>query len=222
MRTFLALTLSLLLLPATTSASDGPQFNDRSWFLNMTNTMGYADLETGCGWAQPFVENIDGGGTSELYAIVTDSNTGLNTGNGPLLGELWICLGESVERNNPAHGPGSEQVVAFVLIIGDQVLGALGTVSGSPGWGFPPVEGDVLGLFAGNAIVVSVNEGAEGEESVGATLGTMGFNILSNPTGLEGYNGASLNGQISLRLFTPRNAEQEAAAAAIKAALSGS
>ena len=203
------LLLAVVLFIPITSFAEENQFIERQYILGNHNPEPYDNLEEGCEWAAPYVPSaIVGGGTSELRVIMTQKEDGKIRKEGDTVGELWLCVGDVTERDNPALGLQPERVIAFYMNIDGMEYGGLGTWSPKTEWGFPEMG---MAVWSGGAILVHLVDGVPGD-----TAGAMTYNILDNVYGIRGYDSGAAGLVFSIRLFEERNFDREKAIKALE------
>ena len=200
--TFISL-FTFFILPWSLFAQEQErEFDETTLVLRSANYQGFEDVLVACAWAIPYLPmDVRGGWASELYAITTDDVSGKATGTGEKVADMWACYDAGQEVLAP-FGQSYEQAIAFAIFIDDQILGGLGTVR-------PRSFRDEFPLYASTASVSWVVNDVPGD-----TIGSLAFNELIDRDGV--YGGS--NGILTLRLFGPRNYDQEALAEALKRA----
>lgn len=201
-KVILAVFTTLLIFPCTSFAQERTH-DETVLVLHSTNYQFFEDVLVDCAWAIPFLPmDVNFGFRSDIYSVKTDSSSGELEGDEETIGYMWTCFDVGQEIIDPAL-ESYEFAVATAIFIGDETLGALGTVRfrGS----FPTHE-----LWAGTASVSQVVDGIPG-----AFLGSMTSNeMVTNDPDL--YGGA--NSIMTLRLYTPRDYQKEAFIEAIERA----
>ncbi|MEP1472205.1 MAG: hypothetical protein ABJK20_18355 [Halieaceae bacterium] len=196
--------LTIFVLSSPVHAQDAErEFDETTLLLHSKNYQDFEDLLVDCAWATPYLPmDAQGGWTSDLYAISTNDSTGKATGTGDKVAEMWTCFDSGQEVLTP-FGPSFENAIAYGIFIDGEILGALGIVN-------PPLsyreEFPLYSITAGVSIVV--------DDVPGETIGALTITELIDRPGVWGGS----NGIVTLRLFGPRNYDQEALAEALKRA----
>ncbi|MEH6584590.1 MAG: hypothetical protein V7754_21855 [Halioglobus sp.] len=122
------LLLVVFMLAPFASFAETTSPNKTEYIFNSGNWEFYPDVLVDCAWAIPFMptELINGWSTS-LSALQVHKGNGKVLKNGALVGEMWVCIGDGMEGLDP-YGETFQQPIMFVIINGDQVLGAVGTL----------------------------------------------------------------------------------------------
>lgn len=195
MKTILLATLFSLCLAPYAAFSEDREYDETTLILSSQHYEFYQDVLVDCAWAIPYLPMaVSGGWTSELYSLETDESSGKVRAAGQQVGEMWTCYDEGQEVIDPV-GPSYEQAIVFVILIDGEVWGALGTVRPRANEDGRPA---LYGSTAGVARVV--------DDTPAETLGSMTVNESIDPGGT--YGGS--NGIVILRLFTPRDYDEEA------------
>lgn len=201
MRTIRLLLAVALFIPTFTVADDN-EFVERMMILGVDNTERYENLEEGCAWAAPFIPvEIVGGAVSDLRAIQARKQTGELLDEGPVVGEMWVCIGDWVEQDDIVFETVPERPLAFYLDIDGTLYGGLGTWRPRTEYGFPEPGMDIWG---GSAILVHLVDGEPG-----ATAGAMTYTVVDNVEQIAGYQGGLDSIVLTIRLFEDRNREPE-------------
>jgi len=148
----------------------------------------------------------------ELYSMPTDAENGKALAeDGEIVGQLGACiaLGETVEEQ---VGPLPELPVVFNLAIDgvDYDIGGSGVLRGRAA----AIPQPGFGLWSWSATLFKLVDGSPEPGPVGA----MTANQLTNPNAVEGYNDGLI---VTLRLYSPRDLEQEAIDAFLESLLGG-
>jgi hypothetical protein len=195
----LAVLASLIFLPYASFAQERTH-DETIRIMRSTNLSGFQDLLVDCAWAIPYLPmEVRGGWSSDLYSMNT-SASGVVTGDGEKIGELWTCYATGVEVVDSAGDMHYEETTAFAIFIDGEILGALGTAR--PWGGFETHE--LWSTYAGVSRIV--------DNVVEDYLGSM--TVMDMFTRDDLYGGS--NSIVTLRLYTERDLDKEAFAAAVK------
>ena len=205
----IGLFLAVVLITPITSFAEENLFTERQYVLGVHNPDFYDDLESDCYWAEPHMPvAIVGGFVAELRGIKTMKQGGGIEKEGRTVGEVWACIGEVTERDNPALGLRPERAVAFYVDLDGEVFGGLGTWSPFTEADFPESG---MAVWGGGAILVHLEN-----DLPAGTAGAMTYNILDNYFSISGYDMTFDSMVISIRLLDERNFDREAAVKALK------
>ena len=203
----LAIFTTLLVLPCTSFAQERTH-DETVLVLHSTNYEFFEDVLVECAWAIPFLPmDVQFGYRSDVYAVKTSSSSGEVEGDEEKIGYMWTCFDVGQEIIDPAIDESYEFAVATAIFIGDETLGALGTVRFRGGW--PAYD-----LYSGTASVSRVVDGLPE-----AFLGSMTSNEMITTPDSDLYGGD--NSIMTLRLYTPRDPQREAFLEAIRRAFGG-
>lgn len=195
---------SFFILPWSLFAQEQErEFDETTLILRSANYQGFEDVLVDCAWATPYLPmEVRGGWASELYSMTTNDASGKVTGTGEKVADMWTCYDAGTEVVSP-FGPSYEQAIAYAIFIDGETLGALGIVHQ------PLSYREEFPLFSTYASVSRVVDDVPGD-----TIGSLTLNELIDRPGVWGGS----NGILTLRLFGPRNYDQEALIEALKRA----
>jgi hypothetical protein len=193
--------LSLVVLPLTAYAQER-MYDETVFVMRNENFQSFEDVLGQCAWAIPYLPmDVGGGWSSELYAVTSSGTDGKISGKGEKIADMWTCFDSGQEIVAPV-GPSYEQAIAYAIFIDGETLGALGIVRPRNG----QEEYPLYGTMASVSRVV--------DDVPGETIGALTMNELIDPANLYG----GTNGVVVLRLFEPRNYDQEALIEALRRA----
>ena len=196
MKKIILVTLAALLFVPYAAVAQERTHDETILVLRSINYEFFEDVLVDCAWAIPFLPmDVQFGYRSELYSLKTKSSNGKVEEDEEKIGEMWTCFDVGQEIIDPAL-ESYEYAVASAIFIGDETLGALGTVRYRGE--FPTHR-----LWAGTASVSRIVDGIPE-----AFLGSMTSSEMITGSNSDLYGGD--NSIMTLRLYTPRDYVAEA------------
>ena len=199
MNTIRVLLVVLLSIPLVSMAQER-EFDETIYILQTKLIFESFEALEGCADASQFLTTeVFYTAQYELYALPTNSDSGKAMAGEVKVGEMGICLGRGEEVEEQS-GPRTEIPTVFAVDIDelDYDIGGSGVLRRRAiGVPQPAME-----LWGWNATLYQTIDGLPVGE-----IGSMTANELLNFTTVEGYSDDLI---VTLRLYTPRDLEQEA------------
>jgi hypothetical protein len=211
MKTIRLLLATIILMPLGLFAQER-EFDETIYVLQAEFFVDPNASPDGCAVAAQFLPTeVVFGGLYALYALSTDSVSGKVQTRGEKVGEMGICMSQGQNVEEPPGAPRWEIPVVFRVDIDglDYGVGGSGVLRNRVG----DVPQPGMSLWGWNATLVRTVDGLPLE-----VIGSMTANDLHHNTAVEGYSDDLI---VTLRLYTPRDLENEAFIEAIRAAFGG-
>ena len=205
------LLLAVLLSTPLVLMAEEREFDETIYIVQSEFISGSSESVEACADAAQFLPTeVIYAGRFSLYAVSTDGDSGKALASEAKVGEMGMCIGagEEVEEQS---GPKPELPVVFAVELDelDFDIGGTGVLRGRAG-GVPQPG---MELWGWNATLYRTVDGVPFE-----VIGSMTANDLIGSSSVEGY----VDGLIAtLRVYTPRDLEQEAIDAFLNGLLGG-
>lgn len=195
--------LTTVLFCPLISLAQEPVFDETLLVLTTSDGERYEDVAEGCSWAVPYMPTeIINGVVYSLRGVVTKNEEGeLSSTDGDRVGEMWLCIGDLEEGQDPnfmnPDEPPYKRTLTFYLEIDGRAYGALGEWSQKTEY-YGLSQESALAVWGGAARIVHIVDGLPA-----GLAGAMTYNLTDSQTG--GYRPLIM----SLRLYEDRVEDED-------------